>query len=253
MIASSFGGLVWLLLLLGPFLFIQRSLHREIQTTFYIITRHPTVTLIIFSLLFFPGVVLHETSHWLMARLLGVRTGNFSLLPRPLKNGRLQLGYVETEPTDVIRDSLIGVAPLITGGFAVAYLAGIHLGLFPIVTLIFRQEWDQVWGGLKILPMWPDFWLWFYLAFAISSTMMPSASDRQAWLPVLLVVGGLVVISLLAGAGPWMLQNIAPWFNQAMQNLAVVLSISLLIQSSLLIPTWGLRVILGRLTGIRYQ
>ena len=89
-------GLVWFLLLLGPFLFLQRSLHREVQAFFLLLTRRQDISIVIFSLLFFPGVLLHETSHYLMARLLNVRTGRFSIIPRPLPDGHLQLGYVET-------------------------------------------------------------------------------------------------------------------------------------------------------------
>src|SRR3990170_5216778 len=82
-----------------------------------------------FSLLFFPGVLLHETSHYLAARLLGVKTGRFSLLPQPLPDGRLRLGFVETTGTDLLRDALIGVAPLVAGGAFVIYAGLLRLGL----------------------------------------------------------------------------------------------------------------------------
>ena len=54
-----------------------------------------------------------------MSHLLGVPTGRISLLPKPLENGRLQLGFVETGRTDIFRDALIGMAPLIAGGIVV--------------------------------------------------------------------------------------------------------------------------------------
>src|SRR5512143_2626739 len=108
--------------MLGPLLFAQRWLHREVQWVFLLITRSPSVSVGLFSLLFFPGVLLHELSHFLMARLLGVRAGRFSLLPSVVEGGKLRLGFVETAETDWVRDALIGAAPLITGGAAVAYL-----------------------------------------------------------------------------------------------------------------------------------
>ena len=77
----------------------------------------------LFAVLFFPGVLLHETSHYVMARLLGVRAVSFSLIPRPQPDGKLQLGYVETDRTDLLRDALIGAAPLISGGSLIAYVA----------------------------------------------------------------------------------------------------------------------------------
>ena len=37
--------------------------------------------------------------------------------------------------------------------------------------------------------------------------MLPSASDRHAWLPVILAVGALILLALVAGAGTWMIAN----------------------------------------------
>lgn len=233
---TYFNGLGWLLLMLGPLLLSQRWLHREIQLVLYLITRRQAATLVLFSLLFFPGVLLHESSHYLAARLLGVRTGGFSILPALLPDGKLRLGYVETTPTDVFRDSLIGSAPLITGGGVVAYLGINRLGLVPLAPLIAAGNWNGFWQGLIALPAQTDFWVWFYLAFAVSSTMLPSASDRRAWLPVVLVAVVLVGGALVAGAGPWMLIHMAPWLNRAFQTMATVFGVSLVLQLVILAP-----------------
>ena len=58
-----------------------------------------------------------------MAKLLGVQTGKFSLIPQAQPNGKLRLGYVETASGGFIRDALIGAAPLVTGSLFVAYVA----------------------------------------------------------------------------------------------------------------------------------
>jgi hypothetical protein len=250
-IAPYLSGLGWLLLTLGPLLFIQRWLHREIQLVLMVITRRQATTLVLFSLLFFPGVLLHETSHYLMARLLRVRTGGFSLLPTVMPDGKLRLGYVETSQSDVVRESLIGMAPLLTGGAIVAYLGISRLGLVPLAGLIGQGDWPGFWQALALLPRLPDFWLWFYLAFAISSTMLPSASDRRAWLPVLLVVLALFGLALLAGAGQWMFENLAPWLNRALNTLATIFGISLVLELAILIPFRLLRELILRITGQR--
>ena len=87
----SFLGVGWLLLVLGPLLLLQRRLHWEIQAVFLLLTRRVDISVYLFSILFFPGILLHETSHYVMARVLGVRTGRFSLLPQPLQH--YLLGY----------------------------------------------------------------------------------------------------------------------------------------------------------------
>jgi hypothetical protein len=59
-------GLAWLLLMLGPLLLLQPVLHREIQAVFLLLTRRPALTIGLFSLIFFPGVLLHEGSHFVV-------------------------------------------------------------------------------------------------------------------------------------------------------------------------------------------
>src|SRR5512139_2045907 len=105
---AQFDGLLWFVITLLPLVFLQRGLHREIQAFFLILTRRPGITQTVFALIFFPGVLLHELSHFLTAKLLGVRTGRFSLIPRPTLDGKLQMGFVETAPSGLIRDALVG-------------------------------------------------------------------------------------------------------------------------------------------------
>lgn len=237
--------------MLGPLLFAQRWLHQEIQYIFLLLTRRPALSLGLFSFVFFPGVLLHELSHFVMALLLRVRTGSFSLLPALMPDGKLRLGYVETEQTDVLREALIGTAPLITGGAAVAYLGITRLGLLPLAALVTQGNWPGFFQGLLALPGQSDFWLWFYLTFAISSTMLPSASDRRAWLPIGLVVFGLIGLALFAGIGPWMLDNLAPWLDRAFRALATIFGISLSLHLVLLLPIRLLREFISGITRLR--
>ena len=240
---TNLDGLFWLLLLIGPLLLFQRSLHREVQAVLLLLTRRNDIALMIFSVLFLPGVLLHESSHYLVARLLGVRTGRFSILPRPMGQGKLQLGFVETASTDWLRDALIGIAPLLTGGAFVAYVGLSRMGLVEL--------WEQVMldgpSALALTLAKPDFWLWFYLVVTVSSTMLPSASDRRSWQPIGLILLLLLVISLLAGAGPWLLTYLAPSLNQALRAVAVVFAISVVVHVVFLLPTWLLHRLLARL------
>ncbi len=247
---SSLDGLGWLLLTLVPLLFLQRALHREIQAIVLIVTRSPGVAMGSFSLLFFPGVFLHESSHFVMARLLGVHTGGFSLIPQPLPDGRLQLGYVETETSDILRDSLVGAAPLIVGALFVAYASVSRLHLVVLWDTLRTGEWSLFFMGLQALPGLPDFGLWIYLTFVISSTMMPSESDRHAWLPLGVAAGILIGLAVLAGAGPWMLANVAPPLNQFMRGTALVLLVSVVLHFILIIPLLLIHRILTQATGL---
>jgi hypothetical protein len=225
-------------------------LHREIQAVFLILTRDPRVTMGIFSILFLPGVFLHELSHFVVAKILGVRTGKFSIFPKSLPDGRLQLGYVETARSDVVRDSLIGAAPLIVGTLFVAYVAIYHLQMRVLWDVFRNGQFDLFWLGMRALPGVQDFFLWFYLAFAVSSTMMPSESDRHAWLELVISVGVLVLIALIIGAGPWMLANIAPRLSNFLSSVAVIFGLSAFVHILLILPAALIHKLLARATGV---
>jgi hypothetical protein len=124
------------------------------------------------------------------------------------------------------------------------------MDLLPLLDFLGRGDWAGFWTGLGRVPLAPDFWLWFYLSFAVSSTMMPSASDRHAWRPLGLVLGGLFFLVLIAGAGPWMLANLAPPFNSFLQALALILGFSAVIHLILILPSLLLHRALAKLTGI---
>ena len=197
-----------------------------------------------FSMIFFPGVFLHELSHFLMAKVLGVRTGKFSLLPKSLDTGHLQLGYVETEQTDILRDSLIGLAPIIAGTLFVAYAGVVQLRLDALWHVFSNGQAELFWMGLRLLPTVPDFYLWFYLTFAVSSTMLPSESDRHAWLPLGMWIGALLVLAVFSGAGTWMLNNLAPVFDPLLRSVALLFALSDIVHIVLLIPLYGIRQVM---------
>jgi hypothetical protein len=247
---NQLSGFVWFIFMLVPLIVLQRLLHREIQAVFLIVTRDPRVTMGIFSILFLPGVFLHELSHFVIAKILGVRTGKFSVFPKSLPDGRLQLGYVETARSDVVRDSLIGAAPLIVGTLFVAYVAIYHLQMRVLWDVFRNGQFNLFWMGMRALPQVQDFYLWFYLAFAVSSTMMPSESDRHAWLELLISIGVLVAIALLVGAGPWMLSNIAPRLSNFLSSVAVIFGLSVFVHIVLILPTALLHKLLARASGV---
>ena len=243
-------GFFWFVVMLVPLILLQRLLHREIQAVFLILTRDAGIAMGIFSVIFLPGVFLHELSHFLMAKILRVRTGRFSLFPQPLPDGRLQRGYVATARSDALRDSLIGAAPLIIGTLVVASIAVYRLDLRVLWDVLRNGQMNLFWMGMEALPHEKDFYFWFYLTFAVSSTMMPSQSDRHAWLELVISVGVLFSIALLIGAGPWMLNNVAPLVSNFLSSVAVIFGLSAAVHGVLVLPTALTHKLLARATGM---
>ncbi|MEN4010992.1 MAG: hypothetical protein AB1453_11515 [Chloroflexota bacterium] len=248
---QPFAGLIFFAVCLLIYLVAQRKLHHEIQAVFLLLTRSPALALGLFSVIFFPGVLVHELSHLLTAKLLRVKTGRFSLVPQLQPDGSLRLGYVEAEASDPLRETLIGAAPFISGVVLVGWISVSKMGLQGIDADILNQSWSGIWQGLSGWVQQPDFWLWFYLAFTISSTMLPSASDRRAWLPVGLVLGVITFILILAGGGDWMIAYLAVPVNRGLMALAFIFAFSILLHGCLWLPFWLLRRLLSKITGMR--
>lgn len=230
--------------MLLPLVYLQRFLHREIQMVIYFITRNEDLAIIIYSILFLPGVFLHEASHYLMAKVLGVRTGKFSVIPQLMDKGRLRMGYVETMRTDVLRDSLIGLAPLIAGTLFVAYASIVKLQINTLWEVFQNSQWNLFFMGLGLLNNIPDFYLWFYLTFAVSSTMMPSESDRHSWMPLGIWIVVLFSLAILSGAGAWMINNIAPSLDNFLNSIALLFMLSNIVHLVLFFPLYLFRKLL---------
>jgi hypothetical protein len=245
-VSSDFSRLSWFLIGVIGLAILQRKLHIEIQSVLFLITRQINLSLAIFSILFLPGVLLHEFSHYLIAWLLRVPVGRISIIPQTLPDGRLRMGYVETASTDFLRDALIGAAPLITGSVFVAYVG--------LVLLNFGSFWEQLSVGelssliliLSQIMNQPDFWIWFYVIFVVSSTMFPSATDRRGWIPILLMLGILLAVILISGAGPWMWDHLGSTLMTFVYTLSLIFILSSLVHLFLLPAFWLLRLSLER-------
>ncbi|MCX8025394.1 MAG: hypothetical protein N3A60_09340 [Thermanaerothrix sp.] len=242
----AFEGLIAFSSTLLFFLVIQRWLHHELQAFFYLLTGRPNLAVALFSIVLFPGVALHEGSHILIAWLLRVPLRGFSLIPRLSPDGQLQLGYVQTSKTDFLRDALIGAAPFFTGSLVVAYLGLNRLGLNALFPFLLQADWQAMLPQALALTQQPDFWLWFYLTFAVSSTMIPSAADRRAWWAVAVALSVFAIVAILAGIGQWLALSLWPALNQALSAQGLILGIALIIHLALGIPLWITNRILFR-------
>lgn len=244
----AFSGLIWFVVMLLPLVFLQRLLHREIQSVLLLVTRNIHGTIRLFSLLFFPGIFLHELSHWVMAKALQVKTGRVSLLPRTMADGRLQMGYVETASTDIFRDSLVGLAPLIAGTLFVAFAGIYKMQVYTLWNVLQDGHLNLFWMGLGLLPSMKNFYWWFYLTFAVSSTMMPSEADRHAWLPFGLWAATLISLAVFSGAGEWMVANLAPLLDEFLYSVALLFGLSNAVHVLLLFPFYLFHRILAYIT-----
>jgi hypothetical protein len=214
LLAISFTAM-WLLV---------NRMHRRLQQVFTLLTRRSSAGEKLYTTVLLPGTAIHETSHALAALLLGVRVRRFSLRPRQISGNALQLGFVETDRADVVRRSLIGAAPLITGVGLLLFITRGVFGLHDIFTAAAALDARAVLTGIAVVFETPYALAWALLVFIIVHGMLPSKSDMLAWPPVLAGVAALGTLVYTVGG-----DALREWLRSGATSIAHQLGGALLV------------------------
>ena len=236
-------GLLWL---------ADRWLHRNLQGVMLLLANDEELALWLYAILLLPGVVLHELSHAIVAALLGVRIGRINILPRRVGK-RIQLGFVPVEETDIVRASLIGAAPMLFGSVAVVFVGYRMFGTPAMLTALSAGDWGAALRALSAALHVPDAWLWAYLVFAVGNTMLPSKSDTHAWPLLAGVLGGLVIVVLLAGGGSALFNGFGHVLTMAVRWMVLLGGSTLLVDLPFFALIWATLKLLERWKGVRLQ
>lgn len=244
--------LLLFLIAFGAVLALERLAHRRLQEVFLLATGHVEAATALYSLVLLPGVALHEVSHAAMATLLGVRVRRLSLRPERQRSGIVRLGYVEVLRSDVLRTSLIGAAPLFTGLAALLLIGALVFDLGAMQSALADGSAQGILDRLLALPQATDSWLWIYMVFAIANSMMPSASDTQAWPPV---IGFMAIFSaaLLLIGGADLVASIALFAQDAARWLTAVFALTAFIDLAAIVALALLARAISLFTGRRVE
>ena len=238
---------------------VQWWLGRHIQGLVLLITNRSRPASTVYFYLLAPGVILHEISHWLVARLLFVPTRDIALFrPQPAESrgkgqpsGPVTLGYVEIFKTDPVRQSLIGLAPLPVGILVLLLLAA--LLNFNTGVNTFSAKDDSIWQAISLLPsefvasvQKPLNFLWLYLVFTVSNGMLPSKPDRRPWLVGLILPGVLILTLALTGILPPLPLDWQQALRQLMGNLTWIFAFAAAINLVLALLIFLLEVLISR-------
>jgi hypothetical protein len=248
---SLLSAWLWLFLTLVPLLFLERWIHRHLQGIFLLLTRDHDLATVLYSALFLPGVALHEGSHWIMAKALGVRTARVSLWPRRQPDGTLRLGFVETEKVDFVREALIGLAPLVAGCVAVVLIGSWRLAVGPVGEAIAVGDVLGIGQGVIASLQRADSLIWLYLLFVISNSMMPSQSDRRAWLPLTIMLTLAGVALYYVGAVPLVMQGVGEPLAAGVRVIATAFSITIGVNLIIIPVVWLIEKAIIRATGLQ--
>jgi hypothetical protein len=239
---------LWFAGALVPLLLLERWIHRHLQGVGFLLVGDLEVAAWFYALPLLPGVALHEFSHALAGWLLGAQVGRISLMPARAE-GRIQLGFVPVEKTGAVKTALIGLAPLVTGCLALLLIGHLGLHLSPLAMALATGNWPAVPGELRQITQTPNAWVWIYLAFAISNTMLPSRSDLRAWPVIVLFLVGVAGAVALLGLGLVVVERL----TDALRWLAVACGLTVLIDLPFVVLLLALEWFLGRVKGVRIE
>ena len=203
---------VLFLVLLAGLWWLSRRIGLLIQELVYLLTGSGDMAMVVLFLVYLPGILVHEAAHWLMAKLLGLKTQKFRVWPKKSRK-YIGLGSVKVASGGPVRDSLVGMAPLLVG---TALLVLIGERVFDAQAVTFAWRTGNLLDGLlsvfAALAEKPDGLWWGYILFAIANAMTPSASDREPLKSLALyvvIVGVLLVLLDQSGQGTlWLLNSL---------------------------------------------
>lgn len=219
-------------ILLALLIELGRWVTRQVQTIGWLLTGDQNATMVGYYLLMFPGIVLHEASHYVTAKLLGIKVTNFRLGPRLRKNAKsVELGSVTVHSGGPIRDSLVGVAPFIVGTAVLLAVSYLVLDVSALGAAWDAQGWRGFIASAQAMPGTPDFWVWLYVIFTVSNAMMPSESDRKPWLLAGLYVAGLLLLAWLLGAFSFLSPDLWDHALGALQVLTLAFLFTVLVNT----------------------
>jgi hypothetical protein len=190
-----------------------------------------TPGIVLYSLLVLPGTIIHELSHWIVAEVLGVRTGQISIFP-DLDTGAStrRLGSVATAKSDPFRAFLIGIAPFISG-----------LAILAVLGTLLSDGWG-------VFAWWINA-LIIYGIMVIGNGMMISESDRRTW--PFIIVFLLIVWVFLAKQTIFDLTPFLYSLSLTLKSLISVLLVTAGLNLVMIVGSYAIRKLIERLTGKR--
>ncbi len=221
--------LLWTAFFLVAIWWLSRRQAFYFLSALYHLTRSQQAAVVAYAIFFLPGTVVHEFAHWIMAKILGVKTAGFHVLPKLGKKGEIRLGSVDVRGGGVVEHSLIGMAPMLLGGVVTLALSYWLVDVDALAVAVRSEQFGEVLAVAMQVFSRPDALLWLWLLFTISGSMFLSASDRAPLQQMALYLTAVILPLYLFGLIPalpdaWT-QEIAQVFAVFASGLAVALAL----------------------------
>lgn len=148
---------------------------------------------ILWSIIFLPGTIIHEMSHFFAAAFTGTRIGNVEIFPSLPESGigvkdqpkSVHLGFVQTQQLGLIRGFLVGTAPFLVG-----------LGLLVWLSASLSSQFSV--NGLRVTNYELLDLLKVYFFFTVANSLFPSWTDLKYALP-------MMILGIIGAGGAYLL------------------------------------------------
>jgi hypothetical protein len=230
---------------------LERWLHQHIFKVGWLLTKNFQTTTILYYTFFLPGVVLHEFSYWLVAGILDIRAERAIQWPEKQEIAELRLTFIKlAKNIPLLKLAIITLAPLAAGLIAVWFVANNILPINEFLARISTGRLSDVTGAIGFLTSTPDFWLWIYLAFTISNTMVPNLKDLRGFRIIVIVIIAICIGLFLLGLGnEVVVTTLAGPVSDALYGLASTLAIIIAIDVLVTAILGTIEAIVERVTG----
>jgi hypothetical protein len=183
-VSYMFIQFILLLIFLSLLFFLSQKISTLVYSNVFLLTKSRGVAIGTVSFFLLPGTIIHELSHFLLATLLRVPTGELTVFPSvDQKTGEIRAGRLMIGETDPFRRLLTGIAPMVVG-IAIIYC----IGLFLI------SDIRQLTTERPVL-----LFVTSYLLFITTNTMFSSRKDLESLVIVAPVV--FIVLALVYALG----------------------------------------------------
>jgi hypothetical protein len=145
-----------------------------------------------------------------------------------------------------VRDSIVGVAPLLVGTILVTLIGRTVFDTPLVSALLAEGNWLGAVIAFRQQLNRPSGLLWAYLLFTIANAMMPSASDREPLMPVLFYSGLAIIAYIILGLPLQGAAAMMQWLTPTLSNLSSALLFVIVLDIIILAFLYLVRLVISR-------